>query len=129
LLSGESNFEKFTCEKEFLAFLLSVQFSKEMFGLKLRQDALSCDSGWGLGGSPVLDIVTYLKWKWGVRLYIRPLDSKISGLFAFNEKIGPCILLNAKHTKERRSQTAAHECGHFISTRNQPEVLFEVEKR
>jgi Zn-dependent peptidase ImmA (M78 family) len=44
-------------------------------------------------------------------------------LFAYDEKLGPCILLNANHPKERRTQSAAHGCGHFISTRNQPEVL------
>ena len=93
-----------------------------------EQDAFELRQRLGLGGSPVLDIVTLFEMELGVRLYIRPLDSSISGLFAFNEKIGPCILLNAKHPKERRSQTAAHECGHFISTRNQPEVLFESEK-
>jgi len=33
------------------------------------------------------------------------------------------MLLNANHPRDRRAQTAAHECGHFISTRRQPEVL------
>ena len=37
--------------------------------------------------------------------------------------LGPGILLNANHPKDRRTQTAAHECGHFISTRRLPEIL------
>lgn len=33
------------------------------------------------------------------------------------------MLLNANHPKERRAQSAAHECGHFVSRRREPEVL------
>jgi Zn-dependent peptidase ImmA (M78 family)/DNA-binding XRE family transcriptional regulator len=77
----------------------------------------------GLGLAPIADIVTLLEFELGVRVYVRRLKGKISGLFAFDEVLGPCILLNANHRKDRRTQTAAHECGHFISTRRQPEIL------
>lgn len=82
----------------------------------------------GLGIGPVTNIVTLLEFELGVRVYIRKIDSKISGLFAFDNKIGPCMLLNANHPRERRNQSAAHECGHFISTRKEPEVLCQDEK-
>jgi Zn-dependent peptidase ImmA (M78 family) len=59
----------------------------------------------------------------GVRIYVRRFDSKISGLFAYDEALGPCILLNANHPRDRRTQSAAHECGHFVSTRREPEIL------
>jgi Zn-dependent peptidase ImmA (M78 family)/transcriptional regulator with XRE-family HTH domain len=77
----------------------------------------------GLGNAPIGDIVTLLEMEMGVRVYVRRLDSRISGLFAYDDELGPFILLNANHPRERRTQTAAHETGHFLSTRRQPEVL------
>ena len=89
-----------------------------------EHDALELRQRLGIGNAPISDIVTLLEMEMSVRVYIRGLDSQISGLFAYDEKFGACMLLNAKHPKERRTQTAAHESGHFISTRNQPEVSF-----
>src|ERR1019366_5599192 len=43
--------------------------------------------------------------------------------FAYDEALGACMLLNANHPRERRTQTAGHETGHFISTRRDPEIL------
>ena len=78
----------------------------------------------GLGLSPISDIVSLLELELGVRVFIRPLgSSKISGLFAFDEQIGACILLNKNHPRERRAVTAAHELGHLIATRSQPDVV------
>jgi Zn-dependent peptidase ImmA (M78 family)/DNA-binding XRE family transcriptional regulator len=88
-----------------------------------EQDALELRQRLGLGSSPITDIFTLLELELDVRVYVRRLDSRISGLFAFDEQIGACILLNANHPLERRTLSAAHECGHFISTRRQPEVL------
>jgi len=88
-----------------------------------EQDAIELRQWLGLGMGPVTDIITLLELELGVRVYIRRLDSKISGLFAYDEALGPCILLNANHPRERRTQSAAHECGHFISSRREPEVL------
>jgi Zn-dependent peptidase ImmA (M78 family)/DNA-binding XRE family transcriptional regulator len=88
-----------------------------------EQDALELRQRLGLGISPVPDIVTLLELELGVRVYVRRFDGKISGLFAYDEALGPCILLNANHPRERRTQSAAHECGHFISTRREPEIL------
>ena len=59
----------------------------------------------------------------GVRVYIRRVDGRISGLFAYDDALGACVLLNANHTRERRTQTAAHECAHLLSTRRQAEIL------
>jgi Zn-dependent peptidase ImmA (M78 family)/DNA-binding XRE family transcriptional regulator len=92
-----------------------------------EQDALELRQRLGLGGGSIPDIVTLLEMEMGVRVYVRRIDGRISGLFAFDEALGPCILLNANHPKNRRAQTAAHECGHFISTRRSPEILEENE--
>uniref|UniRef100_A0A2A4Z7R1 Transcriptional regulator n=1 Tax=OCS116 cluster bacterium TaxID=2030921 RepID=A0A2A4Z7R1_9PROT len=90
-----------------------------------EQDANELRQWLGLGQSPIHDIVNLLEFDLGVRLYIRKLDSKISGLFAYDDVLGACILLNGNHPRDRRKMTAAHELGHLISTRRKPEVLFE----
>jgi Zn-dependent peptidase ImmA (M78 family)/DNA-binding XRE family transcriptional regulator len=90
-----------------------------------EQDALDLRQRLGLGLSPISDIVTLLELELGVRVYIRRIDGGISGLFAYDEALGACILLNGNHPRDRRTQTAAHELGHLVSTRREPEVLEE----
>lgn len=77
----------------------------------------------GLGMAPVGDIVTLLEIEIGVRVFVRPLDPKISGLFIYDDKAGACMLLNRRHPRERRAMTASHEFGHLVSSRRQPDVL------
>lgn len=79
----------------------------------------------GIGNGPITNMMSLLEFDLNIRVYIRKLDSKISGLFTYDDQVGACVLLNAGHPRERRAQTAAHECGHFISTRSDPEVLDE----
>ena len=88
-----------------------------------EQDALELRHRLGLGFAPVLDIVTLLELEIGVRVYVRRIDPKISGVFAYDETLGACMLLNASHPRERRNQSGGHELGHFVSTRRAPEVL------
>jgi Zn-dependent peptidase ImmA (M78 family) len=91
--------------------------------VQAEQDALELRQRLGLSISPVYDIVTLLELELGVRVYVRRLDSKISGLFAFDDALGPCMLLNANHPRDRRTQSAVHECGHFVSSRRRPDIL------
>ena len=91
--------------------------------VQAENDAMELRQRLGLGVAPIMDVVTLLEMELGVRVYVRRFDSRICGLFAYDEMLGACILLNANHPRERRNQTAAHETGHFISTRRQPEVL------
>jgi Zn-dependent peptidase ImmA (M78 family)/DNA-binding XRE family transcriptional regulator len=95
--------------------------------VQAEHDALELRQRLGLGNSPISDIITILEMELGVRVYIRRIDSKISGLFAYDEALGPCMLLNASHPRDRRTQSAAHECGHFVSTRREPEILHSYE--
>ena len=90
-----------------------------------EQDALEVRQWLGLGLGPVTDIVSLLELQIGVRVFVRTLDARISGLFAYDEAVGACMLFNANHRPERRAQTAAHELGHLVSTRGEPEVLLE----
>ncbi|TAW07092.1 ImmA/IrrE family metallo-endopeptidase (plasmid) [Rhizobium ruizarguesonis] len=92
-----------------------------------EQHALELRHWLGLGLAPVADIVSILELQMGVRVYARRLAAKISGLFAFDERVGACIILNASHPIERRTHTAAHELGHLVATRTDPEV-FEIDE-
>ena len=92
-----------------------------------ENDATELRQRLGLGIGPVSDIVTLLEMELGIRVYVRRFDGRISGLFAYDETLGACMLLNANHSRDRRTQTAGHETGHFISTRRQPEILHQDE--
>ena len=88
-----------------------------------EQDALELRQRLGLGFAAISDVVTLLEMELGIRVFVRRFDGRISGLFAYDDELGACILLNANHPRERRTQSAGHEMGHFISTRNKPEIL------
>lgn len=93
-----------------------------------EQDAQELRDWLGLGSGPLTDIVSILDLQLGIRVYVRPLQGRVSGLFAYDESAGACILLNANHPHERLTQTGAHELAHVVSTRRQPEVLTEDER-
>ncbi|WP_297534957.1 XRE family transcriptional regulator [Nitrobacter sp.] len=93
-----------------------------------EQDAQELRDWLGLGSGPLTDIVSILDLQLGIRVYVRPLQGKVSGLYAYDESAGACILLNANHPYERLTQTGAHELAHVVSTRRQPEVLTEDER-
>jgi Zn-dependent peptidase ImmA (M78 family) len=77
----------------------------------------------GLGPGPVVDLVSLLDMQLGIRVYVRRLGAKVAGLYAYDEVAGACILLNQSHPTERSTYTGAHECGHFLSTRKEAEVV------
>lgn len=90
-----------------------------------EQDAMELRQWLGIGDAPVHDVVSLLELQMGARVFVRRLDAKVSGLYDYDEVAGPCILLNAVHPRERRSQTAAHELGHYVSTRRSPDALYD----
>ena len=89
-----------------------------------ENDATELRHKLGLGLAPVHDVTSLLELDIGIRVYVRPIDSRLSGLFAYDEQVGACMLLNANHPRERRAQSAAHELGHFVASRQAPEVLY-----
>ena len=93
-----------------------------------ENDATEFRQWLGLGLAPVRDLVSLLELDLSVRVYVRQLDSSVSGLFAYDDELGPCILLNANHPRERRAQSAAHELGHFVATRHKAEILYTAEE-
>lgn len=72
--------------------------------VQAEHDAMELRQRLGLGNGPVADIVALLELELGVRVYVRRLNSRISGLFAYDDALGPCILLNASHPRDRRTQ-------------------------
>ena len=88
-----------------------------------EQDAQDLRDWLGLGSGPVKDIISLADLDLGIRVYLRHLDGRISGLFAYDDEVGACMLLNANHPTGRRAQTVAHELGHFTSARREPGVL------
>jgi Zn-dependent peptidase ImmA (M78 family)/DNA-binding XRE family transcriptional regulator len=91
--------------------------------LQAEQDAAELRQWLGLGTAPVQDMAGLLEFQLGVRVFVRRLPSRISGLYAFDDVAGACMLINASHPRYRRTQTGAHETGHFTSTRHNPDVL------
>ena len=79
----------------------------------------------GLSFSPVKDLVSLLEMDLGIRIYVRKLHSSVAGLFAYDDTVGACILVNAMHDANRRAFTISHELGHFVSVRHEREVLYE----
>jgi Zn-dependent peptidase ImmA (M78 family)/DNA-binding XRE family transcriptional regulator len=144
-LSGVSNQEAGDAVR-MLSDLAIAEFELErVLGMPLRRDypperrigsgnireqaedaALDTRQRLGLGLSPINDLVSLLELEVGIRVFVQPLKSSaVSGLFVFDETIGACMLLNRNHPQERRAFTAAHEYAHFLSTRQQPDVLWE----
>ena len=85
-------------------------------------DATELRQKLGLGSAPVRDLMSLLELDLGIRVYVRRLDAHVSGLFAYDEQVGACMLLNGNHPRERRAQSAVHELGHFVSTRLVPDL-------
>ena len=96
--------------------------------VQAEQDAAELRQRLGLGLAPIPNLVSILEMDMGVRVYVRRLPPSISGLFAYDEAVGACILLNASHPRERRNNSAGHETGHLIATRHKPEVLHSGEE-
>ena len=93
-----------------------------------ENDATELRHWLGLGQAPVRDLISLLELDLGVRVYVRRIDPRISGLFAYDEGVGACMLLNANHPRERRAQSGGHELGHLVSTRRNAEILHTDEE-
>lgn len=91
--------------------------------VQAESDAQELRNWLGLGLGPVVDLISLLELQMGIRVFLSPLDSKVSGLFSYDPIAGACILLNSNHPDERIVQSCVHELGHFISTRSESEAL------
>ncbi len=89
--------------------------------------ALQLRSRLGLGLGPIQDLASLMEFEMGLRVFERPLPSKISGAVAFDEKVGGFVLLNSLHPPYRRRVTGAHEVGHALTRQASLVVHFDGE--
>jgi Zn-dependent peptidase ImmA (M78 family)/transcriptional regulator with XRE-family HTH domain len=83
----------------------------------------------GLGDGPIGNLRERLETEVGLSIFYYAMPSKIAGVFAFNEDLGACIGINAKHPRDRRQWSLAHEYGHFLMHRYQAEITILLERR
>lgn len=89
--------------------------------------ALAVRARLGLGMGPIQDLNALLESELGLRVFERPLPSRVSGAMAFSEAAGGFVLINLKHPIYRRRVTAAHELAHAALRKPGLTVHFEDE--
>jgi Zn-dependent peptidase ImmA (M78 family)/transcriptional regulator with XRE-family HTH domain len=84
----------------------------------------------GLGDGPILRLREILENDVGLRIVHPRLPSPIAGMFAYTERLGGCIAINAVHPEERQRWSLGHEYSHFLTNRFRPEVsvMFAYER-
>jgi Zn-dependent peptidase ImmA (M78 family)/transcriptional regulator with XRE-family HTH domain len=82
----------------------------------------------GLGDGPISNLRDALESDVGLRIFYFPLPSKVAGVFAYNDTLGGCIGVNASHPRDRQQWSLAHEYGHFLTSRYQPEITFLLDQ-
>ena len=80
-------------------------------------DARELRERMGLGQGPIRNVFSLLELDLGIRIYGHPLRNHVSGLFAYDDDVGACILVNSNHRYERQVATIIHELGHTVSAR------------
>lgn len=83
----------------------------------------------GVGLGPIADFASILEFELGVRVFMRPLPSKVSGVYAYDPAVGACMLINASHPRVRRRNSLAHECAHFVAARTHADVFSEEDEQ
>ena len=91
--------------------------------------ALQLRSRIGIGLGPIQNLSALMEFEMGLRVFERPLPSRISGAVAFDEKAGGFVLLNSLHPPYRRRVTGAHEVGHALTRQSSLVVHFDGETR
>ena len=89
-----------------------------------RDIAFAERSRLGIGDGPVHGLREILEQDVGIRVFSFEMPPRVAGIFGYTEELGGCIAVNASHPAERRRWSLAHEFGHFLSTRFNPEITF-----
>lgn len=87
--------------------------------------ALSVRQRLGIGFGPISDLTAIMESDLGLRVFERPIPSKVGGAVVFDEGHGGFVLLNSNHPPPRRRLTAAHEICHLLLRKSGLAVLFE----
>ncbi|ABE43865.1 helix-turn-helix domain-containing protein [Polaromonas sp. JS666] len=87
--------------------------------------ALNLRSRFGIGMGPIQNLWALMEFEMGLRVFERPLPSRISGAVAFDAKVGGFVLLNSLHPLPRRRVTGVHEAGHIVTRTTGISVHFD----
>ncbi|MEB3177620.1 MAG: XRE family transcriptional regulator [Nostocaceae cyanobacterium] len=79
----------------------------------------------GLGDGPIPLLRDILEQDVGLRIFYLEMPPKFSGIYSYDERLGGCIAINAKHPEERRRWSLAHEYLHFLAHRRKPVFDFD----
>ena len=104
------------------AIVLSKSGSLEQ---QAEDAALGLRSRLGIGQGPIQNLAALMESEMGLRVFERPLPSKIGGAVAYDDKVGGFVLLNSKHPLFRRRVSAGHEVGHILLRK--PGVIVDLE--
>ena len=74
----------------------------------------------GLGNAPIRDLDQLLEEKCNLKIFYLPIpeEQKIFGIFAYDEKMGGCILINSNNNISKRRFSLAHEFAHYLFHKN-----------
>ena len=86
--------------------------------------ALALRTRLGIGLGPIQDLTALMEFELGLRVFERPLPSRVSGAVAFDAAVGGFVLLNSLHPLYRRRLTAGHEIGHLLVRKLGLSILF-----
>lgn len=76
----------------------------------------------GLGDGSIVGVRDTLERELGLRIFSLDLPGRVAGLFGLSPSAGPCVAINAAHPATRQNWTLAHECAHFLTAKDRPEV-------
>ena len=76
----------------------------------------------GLGDGPLAGLRDILERDLGLRIFSLDLPGRVAGLFGLSPVAGPCVAINSAHPATRQNWTLAHECAHFLTAKDRPEI-------
>lgn len=82
----------------------------------------------GLGSWPIQNLAEIIR-RQGVRVVEHEMSEDVSGLFFHGTKLGLVIVVNSKHTQQRKLFSFAHEYCHVLVDRNRPSLVSHVHNR
>jgi Zn-dependent peptidase ImmA (M78 family)/transcriptional regulator with XRE-family HTH domain len=117
----ETPMPRYTYPEPYAVSRLSARVAAEDVAINER-------SRLSLGLGPLQDPTQILENEVGMRVFALPLSEfRIAGMFAYSDRLGGCVLVNAAHPATRRNWSLAHEYAHFLVDRFQEDVTVLVE--
>jgi len=81
-----------------------------------------------IGKAPLKNLRDILEEKREIQVFYLGLPDSISGMFAFGEDVGGCILINGSHPVGRQLFSLAHEYAHYLFDREKMGCVTEESK-